>query len=231
MFDEPVRAALDQAALDLLRTTTQSKPKLGSNDDSSTGQAVQVPGQQTALSFNEVWSKEFYKHNRQEDLEKSHGIKWMTTEGKWVKTKLPICWKCLSKDHVTHRCTQQLHRAAALTQTGKYKDTSTIGLRAFNKAVELHGNKEADRTRHYLKVLEEQLKIRDVRATAEAATEAAAGAPAEGNNSAYPPLQGHPSEEEKEAAWKSGKAAPNKSLHNPTLEQLQVRCTVGPFSC
>ena len=98
-----------------------------------------------------------------------------------MKTKLPICWKCLGKGHVTKGCTQQLHRATTLTQNGKYKDTPTIGLLAFNKAVELHDDKEADRTKHYLKILDEQLKIRDEREAAEAA-EAAAGAPTEGSN-------------------------------------------------
>ena len=54
--------------------------------------------------------------------------------------------------------------------------------------------------------------------------------PAEETNSAYPGMSGHMSAEEKEAAWKAGKAAPNKALHNPDLEQMQVKCTVGPLT-
>ena len=43
MFDEPARAALDQAALDMVKKIKQYKPKLGGNGDTDANAETQIP--------------------------------------------------------------------------------------------------------------------------------------------------------------------------------------------
>ena len=228
MFDEPARAALDQAALDLMKKTKQDKPKLGGNGDTDTdAEAVQTPSNlPAALSTRWSDAKQFYIKNNQADLESTYEMLWKNEKGKWVKIKLKICFNCLGEGHFTKDCTKKSHKSCNKCMNGKYKGTPSLNVMAFFQAVEEHGHKEADRTKHYLKRLDEIAKLHRERDAAEAAE----GAPAEEANPAYPDMSGHLSTEEKEAAWKAGKAAPNKSLHNPDLEQMQVKCTVGPLT-
>ena len=149
---------------------------------------------------------------------------WKNVKGKWVKIKLEVCINCLGERHFAKDCSKESHKSCNMCQNGKYKDTPSLNVQAFFQAVECHGHKETDRTKHYLKVLDEMAVSRGKKA----ATKAAEGAPTEENNPAYPGMSGHLSTEEMEAAWKAGKAAPNKSLHTPDLERMQVKCTVGP---
>ena len=82
MFDEPVRAALDQAALDLMKKATPNKPKLGGNGNTDTDTKAQATADSpAALSSNWAEVKFFYTKNEQADLESTHDVRWKDTEG------------------------------------------------------------------------------------------------------------------------------------------------------
>ena len=152
MFDEPARAALDQAALDMVKKTKQDKPKLGGNGDTDANAETQIPANSpVALSTNWSDAKQFYVKNKQADLESTHDMMWKNTKGKRVKVKLEICFNCLGKGHFTKDCTKQSHKSCNKCMNGKYKGTPSLNVSAFCNAVEEHGHKETDRTKLYLK--------------------------------------------------------------------------------